>query len=56
MDTKFGKQVHLEELTHMRQEKQVLVTLSPQDHVTNKKHYISTTRVLIATKLGLMIT
>ena len=35
MTTKFGKQVHLQELIQMRLIKQVLVTSSRQDHVTN---------------------
>ena len=35
MTTKFGKQVHLEELTQVRVIKRVLVTPSRQDHVTN---------------------
>ena len=33
--TKFGKQVHLQDLTQIRLIKQVLVTLLRQDHVTN---------------------
>ena len=36
MTTTFGKQVHLQELTEMRLTKQMLVTSSHQDHVTNK--------------------
>ena len=35
MTTKFGKQVHAEELTRMKLTKQVLVISSPQDHVKN---------------------
>ena len=35
MITKFGKQVHLQDLTQMRLIKQVLVTSLRQDHVTN---------------------
>ena len=35
MTTKFGKHVHQGELTQMRLIKQVLVTLSRQDHITN---------------------
>ena len=35
MTTKFGKQVHLQELTRVRLIKRVLVTPSGQDHVTN---------------------
>ena len=35
MIIKFGKQVHLQELTQMRLIKQVLETPSRQDHVTN---------------------
>ena len=35
MTTNFGRQ---EELTHMRQIKQVLVAPSRKDHVTNLKH------------------
>ena len=33
--TKFGKQVHLQDLTQMRLIKQVLMTSLHQDHVTN---------------------
>ena len=32
--TKFGKQVHLQDLAQMRLIKKLLVTLSHQDHVT----------------------
>ena len=35
MIAKFCKQVHVQDLTHMRLIKQVLVTLSRQDYVTN---------------------
>ena len=35
MTTRFGKHVHQGELTQMRLIKQVLVTLSRQDHITN---------------------
>ena len=35
MNTKFGKQVHLEELTQIRVIKQLMVTPSPGNHVTN---------------------
>ena len=35
MTTEFSKQIHLQELTQMRLIKQVLVTSSRQDHVTN---------------------
>ena len=52
MTTKFD--VHLGELTQMRPIKQVLVTSSRQDHVTN--HYISTTAVPMATKLYRIVT
>ena len=47
MTIKFGRQIHLEqkELTQMRLIKQVLVTLSRQDYVTNLKQYTPTTRV-----------
>ena len=38
----------------MRLKKQVLVTLPRQDHMTNYKHYICSTRVLTAIKLGMM--
>ena len=55
MTTKTGKQVHLEEFTHMRLTKQLLVTPSRQNHVTNQKD-ISTIRVLMATKLSRMAT
>ena len=51
MTTKFGKQVHLEQLSQIRLIKQVLVTSSHQDQVTNWKH-ISTTTVPMATRLG----
>ena len=56
MRTKFGMKIYLEKLTQMKLIKQVLVTSSSQDHVKNLKHYISTTRVPLATKLGRMIT
>ena len=51
--TKFGRQVHLQDLTQMRLIRQVLVTSSHQDQGTNYNH-ISTTRVLMAAKLGTM--
>ena len=35
MITKFGKLVHLQDLTQMRPIKHVLVTSSCQDHMTN---------------------
>ena len=35
MITKFGKQIHLQDLTQMRPIKQVLVMSLRQDHVTN---------------------
>ena len=35
MATKFDKQVHLQELIQIRLTKQVLVTSSSQDHLTN---------------------
>ena len=35
MMTKFGKQVHLQDLIQMKLTKQVLVTSLGQDHVTN---------------------
>ena len=54
--TKFGKQVHLQDLTQMRLIKQMLVTSLWQDYVTNWNHFISTTRGTMATKLGRMIT
>ena len=53
---KLGKQVHLKDLTQIRLIKQVLVTSLRQDHVTNGKHYISTTRVPMANKLGMKVT
>ena len=56
MVTKFGKQVHLQDLTQMRLIKQVLVMSLRQDNVANEKHCISTTRVSMATKLGRMVT
>ena len=56
MTTKSGKQVHLEELTQMSLTQQVLMTLSPQNHMRDSKHYISITRVPMTTKLGRMIT
>ena len=55
MKTKFGKQLHLEELTQVRLMKQVLVMSPGQNHVTNENH-ISTTRVPMATKLCRMVT
>ena len=55
--TKFGKQVHLGELTQMRLIKQVLMTLSCEDHVTNVVlvHFISTSTVPMFTKHGWMV-
>ena len=35
MTTKFGKQIHLQDLTQMRQIKIAIVTSLCQDHVTN---------------------
>ena len=55
MTTKFCQQAHLEEMTQVRLIKQVLVKFSRQHHVTNYKH-ISTTRMLMTTKLGRMVT
>ena len=52
--TKFGKQLHLEELTQVRLIKQVLVISPSQDHVINETH-ISTTRVPMVTKLCRMV-
>ena len=54
MITKLGKQVHLGKL-RMGLIKQVLVTLSPPDHVRNQKHYISTIRVAVTSELGRMV-
>ena len=56
MINKFGKQVHLQDLTQMELIKQALVTPLRQDHLRNYNHYISITRVPMATKLGKMIT
>ena len=56
MNTKFDKQVYLQDLPQMRLIKQVLVTSLRQDHATTLKHSISTTRVPMATKLGRMVT
>ena len=53
MTSKFGKQVHLQDLTQI---KQVLLTSLRQDHMTNLKHYISITRVPMVTKLGRLVT
>ena len=55
MATKFGKQEHLCEFTQMRLIKQVLVTLSRQDHVTNLMYCISTNTISMAIKLGRMV-
>ena len=55
MTTKFGKQLHVKDLTEMRLINQLLVTTLRYDHVTNYKHCICTTRVPIATKLGSMV-
>ena len=52
--TKFGKQVHLQDLTQMRIIKKILVTPLRQDHVKNWKH-ISTIRVSMVAKLGWMV-
>ena len=54
MATKFGKHIHLEELTQMRLIKEVLVISSHQDHMTNKN--ISTARVPMANKLSRIVT
>ena len=59
INTRFDKQVHLEELTEMRQIK--LMCLFAYDVIMskscdNKKHYISTTIVFMATKLGRITT
>ena len=56
MATKFDKQLYLQDLPQMRLIKQFLVTSLHQDHVINLKHYISTTREPMATKLGRMVT
>ena len=55
MITKFGKKVHLHDLTQMRLINQVLVTSLRQDHVTNEKH-ISATRVSMNIRLGRLVT
>ena len=54
MITKLGKQLHLGK-QRMGLIKQVLVTLSQPDHVRNQKHYISTIRVAVTSKLGRMV-
>ena len=56
MTTKFGKQIHLQDLTQIRRIRQVLVTSLCQDYVTNVNHYISTTTVPMATKISKMVT
>ena len=52
----FGKEVHLGELTQMRSIKQVLLTWSRQNHVTNWIYCISTTTMPIANQLGRIMT
>ena len=42
---------HLQYLTQLRLIKQLLVTLLLQDHLTNQKHFISTTRAPMPTTL-----
>ena len=56
MHTKFGKQVHLQDLIQMRLMKQVLMTSLRQDCMTKYEHYISTTTVSMTTKLGKFVT
>ena len=56
MTTKFGKQVHTQDLTQMRLIKQVLLIPLCQDHLTNKKYYISITTVPMTTKISRMVT
>ena len=56
MTTEFGRQVHLQELTQIRLIKQVLMTSSRQNNVTNLKHYICTTSVPLRTELSRMVT
>ena len=53
--TKLSKQLHVQELRQIRLIKQVLVSPSCQDHITNQKH-TSTTTVPMATKLGWIVT
>ena len=55
MTTIFGKQFHLKDLTQMKLIKQMLVTSSFQDHVTNFNH-LHNEWVPKATKLGNMVT
>ena len=52
MTTKFGKQVHEQDLIQMKLMKQVLVKSSHQDHMTKQKYFTSTIGVSmpIATK------
>ena len=57
MTITFWKQVDLQDLTQMGPIQKLLVTSLRQDHVTNLNHHISTTIiVLMATKLGMMVT
>ena len=55
MITKFGEQLHLQDLTQVKVIKQELVTLLRQNYVTSLDHYISTTTVSLATKLSRMV-
>ena len=54
--TKFGKQVHPQNLTQMRLIKKVLLTSLYKDHLAKLHYYIFTTTVPMATKLGCMVT
>ena len=57
MITKFDKEVHIDTIwLKMRLIKQMLVMPLRQNHPKNWKHYISITRVSMATKLGRSVT
>ena len=56
MTTKFGKQIHLQDLNQIRRIRQVIVTSLCHGYVTNVNHYISTTTVRMATKISKMVT
>ena len=56
MITRFGNQIHLQDLTQIRIIKAGTGDVIHKDHLTNQTHCISTTRMSMATKLGRMVT
>ena len=53
---KFGKQIHLVDLTQTRLIWQVLALSLSQGHVANLRNYISTSKLPLATNIGRMVT